>query len=255
MKISIIQASLHWQNKAKNLQSFAEKLLPLKGETDIIVLPEMFSTGFSMQAETLAETMNGTTFQWMKTQANFLQSVVVGSFICIENNQYFNRLIWVQPDGIYHQYDKRHLFSLAGEDKYFTAGTHRKIIEYKGFRFCPFVCYDLRFPVWSRNDNAYDVLIYVANWPVPRVHHWDALLQARAIENQAFTIGVNIFGEDGNGLKYSGHSSIYDYAGTLLYKICDREDIASTELSLEALNVYRNRFGFLKDQDTFEIII
>jgi omega-amidase len=255
MKISIIQASLHWQDKTKNLQLFAEKLLPLKGETDIIVLPEMFTTGFSMQAETLAETMDGTTFQWMKTQANFLQSVVVGSFICIENNQYFNRLIWMQPDGIYHLYDKRHLFSLASEDKYFTAGTRRKIIEYKGFRFCPLVCYDLRFPVWSRNDNAYDVLIYVANWPVPRVHHWDALLHARAIENQAFTIGVNIFGEDGNGLKYSGHSSVYDYAGTLLHQICDREDIATIELSLEALNAYRNRFGFLKDQDTFEIII
>jgi omega-amidase len=255
MRISIIQATLHWQDKVKNLQLFAEKLLPLKGETDVIVLPEMFSTGFSMQAEALAEPMSGTTFQWMKTQANLLQSVVVGSFICVEKQQYYNRLVWMQPDGIYHLYDKRHLFSLANEDKYFTAGTTRKIIEYKGFRFCPLVCYDLRFPVWSRNDNAYDVLIYVANWPVPRVHHWDALLQARAIENQAFTVGVNIFGEDGNGLKYSGHSSIYDHAGILLHQICDKEDIASTELSLESLNAYRNRFSFLKDQDTFEIII
>jgi omega-amidase len=255
MKITIVQASLHWQDKVKNLQSFAEKLLSLKGETDVIVLPEMFSTGFSMQVEALAEPMDGTTFQWLQTQANLLQSVIVGSFICVEKQQYYNRLVWMQPDGIYHLYDKRHLFSLAGENNFFTPGTARTIIKYKGFRFCPLVCYDLRFPVWSRNDNAYDVLIYVANWPSTRIHHWDALLQARAIENQAVTIGVNIFGNDGNGLKYSGHSSIYDHAGTLLHQICDSEDIANTELSLEDIIAYRNRFSFLKDQDTFEIII
>jgi omega-amidase len=253
MRISLIQSALHWEEKAKNLEMFAEKLLPLVGQTDLVVLPEMFSTGFSMQTEKLAEPLHGPTFQWMQTQASTLKAAIVGSFICEEEGQYYNRLVWMMPDGAFHFYDKRHLFTNAGEPEHFTAGKSRKIIEYMGFRICPMICYDLRFPVWSRNNDAYDVLIFVANWPVTRIQHWDALLMARAIENQAFTIGVNIFGMDGKDLKYSGHSALIDYVGRLLHQINDKEGIISAEISIENLRNYRNRFTFLKDQDIFEI--
>jgi omega-amidase len=255
MRISIVQTTLHWENKEKNLANLTEKLATLIGKTDLIVLPEMFTTGFSMQAQQYAEPLHGPTFQWMQTQAKTVNSVIVGSFICEEKEKYYNRLVWMMPDGSFEHYDKRHLFTYAGEHEHFTAGTNRKIIEYMGFRICPLICYDLRFPVWSRNNNAYDLLIYVANWPIPRIHHWDTLLLARAIENQAFTIGVNIFGVDGNELKYNGHSAIIDYVGRLLHQIKDKEDILTTEISLENLRNYRNRFTFLKDQDVYEINI
>jgi len=242
------------------------KLGPLQGQTDLIVLPEMFPTGFSMNAAGLAEPMDGPTLQWMRDTARLLDSALTGSFICAEAGRFYNRLVWMFPDGHFLVYDKKHLFSLAGEHEHFAAGDKRLLVEWKGWRICPLICYDLRFPVWSRNtaipsregdfekEGVYDMLIYVANWPSRRSHHWRTLLTARAIENQAFTIGVNIFGSDGNGLEYVGDSGITDFSGTQICRISDREDTVTTELSLGDLQQYRRQFPFLHDSDAFKLI-
>lgn len=255
MRLSIIQSSLNWENPAANRAMFTEKLAQLRGATDLVVLPEMFSTGFSMAATRLAEPMDGPTAQWMLATAAELNSAIAGSFICVENQKFYNRLLVTFPDGKYEYYDKKHLFGLAGEHEHFAAGNKKLVFEWKGFRICPMVCYDLRFPVWARNTPAkpYDLLLYVANWPSRRGHHWRSLLVARAIENQAFVVGVNIFGADGNGHDYSGDSAIYDYSGQQIVQISGEEGIFSTEISVDGLQQYRKQLPFLDDADRFEL--
>ncbi len=262
MRVSIIQSTLAWENPDQNRADFTQKLAPLAGQTDLVVLPEMFTTGFSMQAGKLAESMDGPTMQWLAAQARALDAAVTGSFICSEEGRFFNRLVFMRPDGSFHTYDKKHLFGLAGEHERYTAGKKRLTTEWKGWRICPLVCYDLRFPAWSRNTigglatgfrQQYDLLIYVANWPSRRAHHWRTLLAARAIENQAFTIGVNMVGTDGNGLDYSGDSTIIDFGGELICQISGQEDVITAELSLADQQHYRQQLPFLQDADIFTL--
>lgn len=262
MRLTIVQSSLHWENADANRQAFSQKLAPLSGSTDLVVLPEMFSTGFSMNAAALAEPMDGHTMSWLKATAKDLGAAITGSFICIENGQFFNRLVFMRPDGQFDFYDKKHLFSLAGEQVYFSPGKKRLTVEWQGWRICPLICYDLRFPAWSRNSTGsmmtgfqppYDLLIYVANWPSRRAHHWRALLAARAIENQAFVAGVNIVGTDGNGLEYTGDSAVVDFSGQPIAQISGQEGIFTAELSFEDLQHYRRQLPFLQDGDVFEL--
>ncbi|MDX2278768.1 MAG: amidohydrolase [Saprospiraceae bacterium] len=256
LAVTLVQTQLSWEQPVENKSQLAAKLAPLQGRTDLVVLPEMFTTGFSMRAAELGEPMDGPTVAWMQEQATQLDAALTGSFICIENGLFYNRLVWVQPGGVVHFYDKRHLFSLAAEHQTFTPGTERLTVEWKGWRICPLVCYDLRFPVWSRNhpDQPYDLLLYIANWPQTRSLHWRSLLQARAIENQAFVAGVNIVGTDGNQLVYGGDSAIIDFSGQHLCQISHCEGVFTTELSLEKLHTYRQQLPFLKDGDTFRLI-
>lgn len=254
LRVSLVQSALYWENKASNLEQFAEKLAPLGGHSDLIILPEMFTTGFSMNPEKLAESMDGRTMQWLTQQAKALNAVVTGSFIVNENQKYFNRLIWMRPDGTFEWYDKRHLFTYADEHLHYTAGKQRLVVEWLGWKICPLICYDLRFPVWSRNTDAYDVLIYVANFPERRSHAWKSLLIARAIENQAFTIGVNRVGTDGNDIYYVGDTSLIDYNGQLIHQVSQLENIFTTSLSYASLKDFRKRFAFLQDQDSFHFI-
>jgi len=263
MRVSIIQTSLHWENPEANRVMFAQKLASLQGHTDLIVLPEMFSTGFSMNAKSLAEPMVGQTMDWMCELSMKMNAAIVGSFICVEQGKYFNRLIFMRPDGHFDFYDKKHLFSLANENEHYTAGGKRITVEWRGWRICPLICYDLRFPAWSRNNTGsfvsgysphYDILIYVANWPSRRAHHWRSLLMARAIENQSFVVGANIAGVDGNDFEYSGDSAIIDYSGQPIAQIPDGEEgIITVKISLEDLKDYRTQLPFLADADVFEI--
>lgn len=252
LTISIIQSSLHWENIDANLNLFSEKLNQIN-RTDLIILPEMFTTGFSMNAEQLAESMDGKTMQWLSTQAANMQAVITGSFIAKENDHYYNRLIWMRPDGTFETYDKRHLFTLAKEHETYTQGTKKLIVEYKGWKICPLICYDLRFPAWSRNVEDYDLLFYMANWPKPRNHHWKTLLMARAIENQSYTVGVNCVGKDGKDFEYSGDSSVIDYTGNLLYQVSDAEDVFTITLDKSKQQAFREKLNFLPDRDSFEI--
>ena len=261
LKVTTIQSDLHWENVNANLNMFAEKIALITDETDIIVLPEMFNTGFSMNSEKLAEAMDGKTIVWMKAQAKKSNAVIVGSLIVKENKNYYNRLVWVLPDAEILTYDKRHLFRMAGEHNYFTAGTERIIIEYKGWRICPLICYDLRFPVWTRNvsDNqnpAYDCLIYIANWLAARKAPWNKLLEARAIENQCYVVGVNRIGVDGTEKPYCGNSVVINPKGEPILTIPENENyIATTNLSLDQLNDFRKVFPVGMDGDDFEIIL
>ncbi|MBL4669173.1 MAG: nitrilase family protein [Flavobacteriales bacterium] len=278
LKITIIQSELHWENVAENLIMFSGKIDAISKTTDVIVLPEMFNTGFSMESEKLAETMEGKTIVWMKEQAKKHDAVIVGSLIIEENEQYFNRLIWIQPDGILYSYDKRHLFRMAGEHKCFTAGSKRLIIDYKGWKICPLVCYDLRFPVWARNKelsvdsyqlienkqqitnnkvqnlNAYDILIYIANWPAVRKAPWSKLLEARAIENQCYVVGANRVGEDGTSNSYSGNSTVINPKGEPISNLPENENcIETVNLSLDELNDFREKFPVSLDGDEFTL--
>ena len=253
LRITAVQTHLHWEDVKANLNLIEKQLKQIAEPTDLIILPEMFTTGFSMNANPMAEAMDGETMQWMHQQAQQYQAVVTGSIIVVEEGSFYNRLIWMRPDGSFEHYDKRHLFSLAQEHETYTAGQHKLIVEIKGWKVCPLVCYDLRFPVWSRNVENYDLLIYVANWPVTRSHHWKTLLMARAIENQCYTVGVNRVGEDEKGFQYSGDSSLYDYSGKLLFQVTDFGQLISTTLDYDALHRFREKLNFLPDQDAFEI--
>jgi predicted amidohydrolase len=248
MQITLIQSELYWEDIAANLAMFDVKLANI-ASTDLIVLPEMFTTGFSMNAAALAETMEGSAVQWMRKQAAAKNAAITGSLIIQEDGKYYNRLIWMLPDGSYQYYDKRHLFSMAKEEETFTAGDKKLIIEYMGWKICPFICYDLRFPVWNRNQEDYDIAIYVANWPDRRSYHWRSLLVARAIENQCYVIAVNRVGTDGKDFYYSGHSSVIDAAGEVLYQQQDLEGIKSMSIDRASLLEIRNRLPFLKDRD------
>lgn len=259
LRVTLVQANLHWEDITANLQHFTA-LLATVAETDLIVLPEMFSTGFSMNANAVAETMDGSAIQWMLQTARSKNCHITGSLIITEGGDYFNRLVWATPDGKLQTYDKRHLFSLTDEPRIFTAGTNRLIVNLKGWNICPLVCYDLRFPVWARNginpDTGlpyYDVLLYVANWPERRSHAWKSLLVARAIENQCYTIGVNRVGNDGTGMPHSGDSMAIDALGATLYHKAKAEDVYTVTLAYDVLQQTRTQLSFLKDADSFEL--
>jgi omega-amidase len=275
LTITLIQPNLHWEDKKANLNMLSEKIESIEEKTEVIVLPEMFSTGFSMNPELLAETMDGETIQWMKKIAGEKNIILAGSIIIEDSSipdetgirggkKYFNRLIWMLPNGDYGYYDKRHLFAYGNEHLHYQPGNKRLIASVKGWKINLLVCYDLRFPVWSRQSplsfgegsgvrSEYDLLIYVANWPQKRNHAWKTLLQARAIENQCYVVGVNRVGEDGNGIYYSGGSMIIDPLGDILYEKGDEEDTFTYTLQKESLNEVREKFPFWKNADLFNI--
>lgn len=254
MKISLIQTSLVWENHEANRQNFTSLINSIAGHTDIIVLPEMFATGFTMAPQGIAEAMQGETVRWMKEMAALKSCAITGSLVIGEDGKYYNRLLFVLPDGEIKQYDKRHLFSLAGEDKAYKSGTEKLIVEYRGWRICPFICYDLRFPVFSRNVEDYDLLLYVANWPQPRVLAWDTLLRARAIENMCYVAGVNRIGQDSNGHNYPGHSQAFDCLGAAVIEPSANEGVYTAVLDREAMLETRKKFGFLNDRDSFNVL-
>lgn len=253
LKIAAIQTNLTWENSKINLASFQTKI-DLLDEVDLIILPEMFSTGFTMKPTLVAETMDGNTVQWMITIATSKNVAIVGSIVIEENQQYYNRVIFVHANGKIETYDKRHSFSLAGEHKAYTSGEKRLIVNLKGWRFCPLICYDLRFPVWSRNTDDYDLLIYMANWPKPRIFAWDTLLKARAIENMSYCVGVNRVGEDENGYQYNGHTAVYDYLGAdVATTIEGEEEVLQCTLTKSFQDETRKKLNFLNDRDYFTI--
>lgn len=255
LNITIIQSHLHWEDKQANMTMFEEKINSITSPTHIVFLPEMFTTGFSMNPTLLAEDMSGQTIQWMKRIAIEKKIILTGSFIAEENGHYFNRLIWMQPNGQFGIYDKRHLFSYANEDEHFNAGQKRLITTVNGWRICPLICYDLRFPVWARQSNMdeYDILLYVANWPERRSLAWNTLLKARAIENQAYVIGVNRIGYDGNQIQYSGDSQVISPLGEILF-LSNEESIQTLTLYKKEIESVRTQFSFLKDKDDFVIL-
>jgi omega-amidase len=292
LSVTIIQTSLYWENPTANLANLEEKIATISTQSDLIILPEMFTTGFTMNVKSVAEPMNFTTFKWMRQQAKQTKAVITGSYIVKEGENYYNRLLWMRPDGTFEKYDKRHLFRMGGEYHHFAGGSERLIVELKGWKICPLICYDLRFPVWSRNVQegkrrkeegdgskeedrnilsdklishtsyiqphtsylSYDLLIYVANWPAVRSQVWDTLLQARAIENQSYCIGVNRVGSDEMGLNYSGNSAVIDFKGNPLFYQKDSEVINNQILSKQKLDDFRTKFPAYLDADEFEII-
>lgn len=265
LTITGIQTHLYWEDAAANRKMFEEKINSIPDKTEIVIIPETFSTGFSMRPKELAETMNGETVQWMKRMAIEKKVILTGSVIINDNGNYYNRLIWMLPTGQYGTYDKRHLFNYGGEGREFTPGTKRLIASAKGWKINLLVCYDLRFPVWARQTHPlqqergsggeaeYDLLIYVANWPDRRVHAWKTLLQARAIENQCYVVGVNRVGYDGNNINHSGESMVIDPMGEVLYTKAHQEDIFTVTLHKEKLEEVRAKLPFWKDGDSFMI--
>jgi len=262
LTFTIIQTSLHWEEKALNLAMLEEKITGIKEKTEVVILPEMFSTGFSMNPEKLAEEMDGETIAWMKRISSEKKIILTGSIMIAENGNYYNRLVWMLPNGQMGLYDKKHLFAYAGENNHYTSGNKRLIASVKGWKINLQVCYDLRFPVWSRqaykpgenHQLEYDVLIYVANWPEKRSLAWKTLLQARAIENQCFCIGVNRVGNDGNSIYYSGDSMVIHPLGEVLYHKPQDEDIFTITLQKDELENIRQKMPFWKDADSFKIL-
>lgn len=251
LQLALIQTGLLWEDPEANRAHFSKLLEQLK-QADLIVLPEMFSTGFTMEPENIDPEQEVATLEWMKEQAVKYRSAITGSIIASSNGFFYNRLYFISPEGSMFSYDKRHTFTLAGEDKVYKRGTERLIISYKGFKICPMICYDLRFPVWSRNTEDFDVLLYVANWPSPRVHAWDTLLRARAIENMVYSVGVNRIGTDANELAYPGHSAVYDcLGGTVAF--LDKEGILYAELNRNHIIETRAKLKFLQDRDRFNL--
>ena len=253
LKVAAIQSALIWENADANLDVFAERISQITSKPDLILLPEMFTTGFSMNSSALAEKMGGKSMEWMAEQASATGAVVSGSLIIEDGGSYYNRLIWMKPDGGYDQYDKRHLFRMMDEDQSFSAGTSKIIVQLKGWLICPLVCYDLRFPVWSRNQGDYDILIYVANWPKPRKEAWRTLLRARAHENQAYVIGLNRVGQDINELEFAGNSVILDPKGMNMDEAAEDEKIIEATLSYEDLLDFRSKFPMCLDADKFSL--
>jgi omega-amidase len=251
-----IQADLVWENPTKNRAFFEEKISAFSKDTDLVVLPEMFTTGFTMNPKKVAEKMNGETVLWMQKMAKKHQIALIGSLVIEENENYYNRLLFVHPSMKIEIYDKRHSFSLAGENTAYTSGTEKLIVTFKGWKICPFICYDLRFPVWTRNSENYDILIFVANWPVKRIRAWDTLLKARAIENMSYVIGVNRTGKDANNYNYSGHSLVVNCLGEALSSLKEEEvGMVKATLVKTAQEGIRKRLGFLNDKDAFKIKI
>jgi omega-amidase len=259
LSVTLLQSELAWENPAENYAHLSALLDNSPAQHDLIVLPEMFTTGFTMRPESQAETVHGPTPEWMQTIAKKHNALVIGSYSCADGGRFFNRLLAVSKTGIELNYDKRHLFSMGTENEHYAAGTERKIIHWKGWKICPMICYDLRFPVWSRNQfdvggqADYDLLVYVANWPARRAAHWKLLIQARAIENQSYVAGVNRVGNDGNGIFHSGDSAVVDAFGKVLATATHCESVMTQELSLSALNEYRAAFPIWKDADSFSL--
>lgn len=255
LKITVFQAYLFWENVDKNLQNISLRLSSgVREKTDLIVLPEMFSTGFTMKAEELAEEMDGKTMQWLQKTAVQYDCVVTGSLIIKEKESYYNRMIWMLPNGEYQFYDKHHLFCMGGEDKHYTLGTKQLIVELKGWKIRLAICYDLRFPVWLRNKNAaYDILLLVASWPDKRSSHWRTLIHARAIENQSYVVAVNRVGHDGNQVYHSGHSMCIDPYGNTVYYKPEDEDLYTFSINYTELEKIRRQFPFLNDADDFSL--
>jgi len=253
LRVTMIQADLAWQDPATNRRNLAAHFRGLAGHTDLIVLPEMFTTGFSMAADALAETMAGATVGWLREEAAAIGCAITGSLIVEEGGRHYNRLVWATPDGKCAHYDKRHLFRMAREQEHFAAGNRRLVVELKGWRLCPLVCYDLRFPVWSRSRGDFDVLLYVANWPSRRRAAWSALLRARAIENVCYVVGVNRTGKDGNGVSYSGDSVALDFLGQVLGGELNGDFVETVVLDRESLTTFRRDFPVHLDADDFEL--
>jgi len=256
LKITVFQAYLFWENVDKNLQNLSLRLSSgVKEKTDLIVLPEMFNTGFSLNSELLAEEMNGKTMEWMADVARTYDCVVTGSLMIKEDGKYYNRLIWMTPENECTHYDKRHLFSMGNEDEHYTAGNEKVTVELKGWKIRLAICYDLRFPVWIRNqDPAYDLLLIVASWPDQRMAHWRALIPARAIENQSYVVAVNRVGHDGNQVYHSGHSMCIDPFGNTVYYKPEDEDLYTFSIGYEELVKIRRAYPFLPDADNFTIV-
>jgi len=255
LKVAIIQSNLVWENPIQNRLNFSKKITEIDADVDLIVLPEMFTTGFTMHPEMIAETMTGNTVEWLQQLANEKQAAIMGSLVISENKNYYNRMLFLEPSGVIHQYNKRHTFTLAGEHLVYTAGEKQKTVDYKGWKILLQICYDLRFPVFARNTMDYDLVVYVANWPAPRIAAWDALLKARAIENMSYCIGVNRVGLDANNLEYPGHSAVYDLFGNAIERCIDNsEDIKTAVLTKDHLKKYRQKLQFLSDRDTFKLL-
>jgi omega-amidase len=262
LKITLVQADLHWEEVDANLAMFEEKIWRIGQQTDVIILPEMFNTGFSMEAAKLSEMMNMKTTKWMKMVADQTGALVMGSFIASVHDRYYNRLLWMEPGGAFKTYDKRHLFRMADEHLVYSPGESQLIGHWKGWRICPQICYDLRFPVWSRNrwnatlkKPAYDLLVYVANWPQVRANAWDTLLRARAIENLSYVAGVNRVGVDGKGIEYSGNSMVISPKGESIFSVEGVEEVKTILLNSNSLQAYRDRFPALLDADDFNLEI
>ncbi|NNE31521.1 MAG: amidohydrolase [Winogradskyella sp.] len=254
LKVAILQTNLVWESPTENRRLLDQKIKGLPQDVDLILLPEMFTSGFTMNANKVAETMNGETIFWLKTQAKSRMAAIAGSLVIQENNRFFNRLVFADPEGKITTYDKRHTFTLAGEHKTYTAGKEKVILDYKGWKICPLVCYDLRFPVWARNTEDYDLLFYVANWPKMRIAAWDSLLKARAIENMAYCVGVNRVGLDGNEYEYSGHSATYDVIGNRIDTLPKNEEaVEIVTLEKSHIKKYREKLNFLNDRDSFNL--
>ena len=259
LKCTLIQTQLLWEDVEGNLDRLTSKIIEVKGASDLIVLPEMFTTGFSMTPKHLAEEMTGRTVEWMKNVADESHATIMGSCIIQVDGNYFNRFISVDFNGEVTTYDKKHLFTLAGESDEYTCGSEPLLLNINGWKIRPLICYDLRFPVWSRSRKTvdstyeYDLLVYVANWPTPRINAWDTLLKARAIENQSYCIGVNRLGMDGNKLEYPGHSIACDFGGNLIEDLQSEDATRTVSLSMELLNKFRNQFGFQEDGDPFTL--
>jgi omega-amidase len=253
LNLTLIQTELHWQDPAANRAMFAEQIAAQAAASDLILLPEMFATGFTLNAEANSEQDDGDSARWLQEMATNHKVTLCGSIVINDGGQYYNRLLWVNPDGKVQHYDKRHLFRMAGEDKKYAAGSERLIVQLGDWRICPLICYDLRFPVWSRGINEYDLLLYVANWPAPRRSAWRTLLPARAVENLCYSAGVNRIGVDGNNVPYAGDSMVTDYLGNIQGDAEDRQEALNMTLSLDKLNAYRDKFPAWKDADSYTL--
>ncbi|HPD65580.1 MAG TPA: amidohydrolase [Bacteroidia bacterium] len=252
LTFSLIQFDQAWEDKKANIskiERFIKEYVP--HETDVIVLPEMFTTGFSMKPSALAEAPDGESFHWMKQTASALNKALCGSLIIKEKGKYYNRFYFIQPDGNYYCYNKRHLFTMAGEHHQYTAGMEKLVFVYKDFRICPMICFDLRFPAWNRNLEDYDVLLIVANWPEKRIAHWDPLIIARAIENQSYVVAVNRVGPDGNGTPHNGHSMAVDPMGKIIAFAADHETVLTFSIQKDTIETTRKNLPFLHERDNF----
>jgi omega-amidase len=253
LTVSLLQCPLQWEAPAANRAYLEQRVAQLSTDTDLLILPEMFTTGFSMRSTEIAEEGAETTLPWLQQLAARYDLAITGSLAVASGDQVFNRLLFVTPDGGVHHYDKKHLFRMSGEHLHYAAGNSRLVVQWRDWRICPLICYDLRFPVWSRNTGDYDLLLYVANWPAKRRYHWRQLLIARAIENQAYCIGVNRTGLDGNGINYSGDSLILAADGEVLMDCAAEEGVFSSQLSASAMQRYRSKFPCHEDADSFSL--
>ena len=253
LSVALIQSHLFWENPIANRKAFSAKIDSISSKIDMIVLPEMFTTGFTMKPDNIDENHGDNTLNWMKLMASKKEAAIVGSMLFKEGTQCFNRLLFVHPNGKVNSYNKKHTFTLAGEHQVYKAGNTKLLVDYNGFKICPLICYDLRFPVWARNVEDYDVLIYVANWPKPRVEAWDTLLKARAIENMSYCIGLNRIGLDGLGHEYNGHSAVYDVLGKQI-AFSEKEEILYATLTKENIKINRAELKFLDDRDAFNLL-